>query len=64
MVAQPSSGARRLIRHRRRQKAYRIGPIVARSWKLDGSLQYAYIVGGCPFGTACAQARLILRCRE
>ena len=37
---------------------YRIGPIVARSWILDGSLLYVYIVGGGPFDTACAQARL------
>ena len=59
-----SSGARGLSRHRRRQQAYRIGPIMALSWILDGSLLYEYIVGGGPFDTACAQARLILRCKN
>ena len=39
-------------------------PIVARSWILDGSLLYVYIVGGDPFDTACAQARLIPRCKN
>ena len=31
---------------------------MARYWILDGSLLYVYIVGGGPFDTACAQARL------
>ena len=39
-------------------------PIVARSWILDGSLLYVYIVGGGPCDTACAQARLIPRCKN
>ena len=59
MVAQPPGGAKGLSRHRPRQK-----PIVARSWILDGSLLYVYIVGGGPCDTACAQARLIPRCKN
>ena len=59
MVAQPSSGARARV-----VIAYRIGLIVARSWILYGSPLYVYIVGGGPFDTACAQARLILRCKN
>ena len=39
-------------------------PIVARSWILDGSLLYVYIVGGGPCDIACAQARLIPRCKN
>ena len=39
-------------------------PIVARSWILDGSLLYVYIVGGGPCDTACVQARLIPRCKN
>ena len=31
---------------------------------LDWSLLYVYIVGGGPFDNACAQARLILRCKN
>ena len=38
--------------------------IVARSWILDVSLLYVYIVGGGPCNTACAQARLIPRCEN
>ena len=37
---------------------------MARSWILDGSLLYVYIIGGGPCGTACAQARLIPRCKN
>ena len=37
---------------------------MARSWILDGSLLYVYIVGGGPFDIACAQARLIPRCKN
>ena len=37
---------------------------MTRSWILDGSLLYVYIVGGCPCDTACAQARLIPRCKN
>ena len=37
---------------------------MARSWILDGSLLYVYIVGGGPCDTACAQARLIPRCKN
>ena len=37
---------------------------MARSWIRDGSLLYVYIVDGGPFDIACAQARLILRCKN
>ena len=39
-------------------------PIVARSWILDGSLLYVYIVGRGPCDTACALARLIPWCKR
>ena len=63
-AAQPSSRAMGLSPLRRRQYAYSFGPIVTRYWMLDGSLLYVYIFGGGPFDTACAQARMILRCKN